>query len=72
MALIAILQSHPSQDVLLGYFHAQPELCAELADLVRPTVTAGRQNNVAAEPGGDSSVGAVIPTGKAQVLAETS
>lgn len=57
MALIAILQSHPSQDVLLGYFHAQPELCAELADLVRPTVTAGRQNNVAAEPGGDSSVG---------------
>jgi len=55
MALIAILQSHPSQDVLLGYFHAQPELCAELADLVRPTITGGR-NNAAAVVGGSSSV----------------
>ena len=52
MALIAILQSHPSQDVLLGYFHAQPELCAELADLVRPTVAGGRSHPPSA-PAGD-------------------
>ena len=40
LAIVAILQSHPSQDVLVGYFHAQPELCAELCDLVRPILSA--------------------------------
>ena len=38
-ALIAILQSHPSQEVMSGYFQAQPELCVELIDLLRPTVS---------------------------------
>ena len=69
MALIAILQSHPSQDVLLGYFHAQPELCAELADLVRPTVTAGRRINAAAEPGGDSSLAGSCTDGEGPSIA---
>jgi hypothetical protein len=38
-ALISVLYAHPSQDVLAGYFHAQPELCAEIGDLVRPIVS---------------------------------
>lgn len=38
-ALIAVIHSHPSQDVLAGYFHAQPELCAEIGDLVKPIVS---------------------------------
>ena len=38
-ALITILHSHPSQDIMSGYFQAQPELCVELIDLLRPTVS---------------------------------
>lgn len=38
-ALLTVLYVHPCNDVLAGYFHAQPELCAELTDLVRPTVS---------------------------------
>lgn len=38
-ALMAALYAHPSQDVLAGYFHAQPELCTEIGDLVRPIVS---------------------------------
>lgn len=38
-ALIAILQAHPSQEIMSGYFQAQPELCLELVDLLRPTVS---------------------------------
>jgi hypothetical protein len=39
LALIAILNAHPSQYILSGYFQAQPEICVELIDLVRPTVS---------------------------------
>jgi hypothetical protein len=38
-ALITCLQAHPSQDIMTGYFQAQPELCVELVDLLRPTVS---------------------------------
>ena len=38
-ALVALIYAHPSMDVLAGYFHAQPELCVELGDLLRPTVS---------------------------------
>ncbi|KAG7352855.1 HECT-domain ubiquitin-transferase [Nitzschia inconspicua] len=38
-ALITCLHSHPSQDIMTGYFQAQPELCVELVDLLRPTVS---------------------------------
>ncbi len=38
-ALMAVLYAHPSQDVLAGYFCAQPELCAEIGDLLRPIVS---------------------------------
>jgi E3 ubiquitin-protein ligase HUWE1 len=40
-ALITILHAHPSQEVVSGYFQAQPELCVELVDLLRPTVSSG-------------------------------
>lgn len=38
-ALLAALYAHQSHDVLCGYFYAQQELCGELADLIRPTVS---------------------------------
>lgn len=38
-AIIAALYSHPSQEIMSGYFQAQPELCVELTDLLRPTVS---------------------------------
>ena len=38
-ALITILHAHPSQEIMSGYFQAQPELCVELTDLLRPTVS---------------------------------
>jgi hypothetical protein len=38
-ALVALIYAHPSMDILAGYFLAQPELCVELADLLRPTVS---------------------------------
>jgi len=38
-ALLAALYAHQSHDVLVGYFYAQQELCGELADLIRPTVS---------------------------------
>ena len=40
-ALITILHAHPSQEVMSGYFQAQPEICVELVDLLRPTVSSG-------------------------------
>eukprot|EP00536_Pseudo-nitzschia_multiseries_P010994 jgi/Psemu1/326262/estExt_fgenesh1_pg.C_3550003 len=40
-ALITILHANPSQEVMAGYFQAQPELCVELVDLLRPTVSSG-------------------------------
>jgi len=39
-ALIATLYSNPQPAVLVGYFQAQPELCNEIGDLVRPIVSA--------------------------------
>lgn len=39
LALITILNAHPSQEIMTGYFQAQPELCVELIDLLRPTVS---------------------------------
>ena len=41
LALIAILNAHPSQFIISGYFQAQPEICVELIDLVRPTISSG-------------------------------
>lgn len=39
LALIAILNAHPSHEVMSGYFQAQPELTVEIVDLLRPTVS---------------------------------
>lgn len=39
-ALVAMLQAHPSQEMVAGYFQAQPELIVELVELLRPTVSA--------------------------------
>jgi len=36
-ALIAALYAYPTNEMLSGYFQAQPELCSEIADLCRPT-----------------------------------
>lgn len=38
-AIITILYAHPSQEIMSGYFQAQPELCVEMIDLLRPTVS---------------------------------
>ena len=38
-ALLTLLYAFQSHETLYGYFHAQPELCAELTDLIRPTVS---------------------------------
>ena len=40
-ALVTILHAHSSQEIMAGYFQAQPELCVELVDLLRPTVSSG-------------------------------
>jgi E3 ubiquitin-protein ligase HUWE1 len=47
-ALTTILHAHPSQEVMNGYFQAQPELCVEIVDLLRPTVSSA---NIAAASG---------------------
>jgi E3 ubiquitin-protein ligase HUWE1 len=47
-ALICILNAHPSQDVMSGYFSSQPELCAEIVDLLRPTVSSAHVSAAAA------------------------
>ena len=47
-ALVCILHAHPSQEIMTGYFAAQPELCAELVDLLRPTVSAAAVSSAAA------------------------
>jgi Domain of Unknown Function (DUF908). len=39
-ALIATLYANPQPALLMGYFQAQPELCNEIADLIRPIVSA--------------------------------
>lgn len=40
-ALSAVVWAHPTQEMVSGYFAAQPELCGELVDLLRETVSAG-------------------------------
>ena len=40
-ALLTVLHIHSSSDVLVGYFQAQPELCHEIVDLVRPSEDVG-------------------------------
>ncbi|GMI10544.1 hypothetical protein TrRE_jg12008, partial [Triparma retinervis] len=35
-SLLSALYVHPSMDVLAGYFQAQPDLCREIVDLIRP------------------------------------
>jgi E3 ubiquitin-protein ligase HUWE1 len=54
-ALITILHAHPSQEIMSGYFQAQPELCVELIDLLRPTVSSASVSSAAANPFGDAS-----------------
>jgi len=43
-ALTCMLYTHPSPEVMSGYFTAQPELCVELVDLLRPTVSSASVN----------------------------
>ena len=50
LALISILHAHPSQEIMSGYFQAQPELCVELIDLLRPTVSSASVSAAAARP----------------------
>jgi E3 ubiquitin-protein ligase HUWE1 len=57
-ALIIMLHSHPSQDAITNYFSAQPELCAEVVDLVRPTVSGA---HIAAHPTVENLLQNVIP-----------
>ena len=40
-ALACFVHSNPSQESVCAYFLAQPELCGELVDLLRPTVSSG-------------------------------
>mmetsp|Transcript_747 Transcript_747/g.1813 ORF Transcript_747/g.1813 Transcript_747/m.1813 type:complete len:4405 (+) Transcript_747:307-13521(+) len=49
-ALITILHANPSQEVMAGYFQAQPELCVELVDLLRPTVSSGAVSASSSSP----------------------
>ena len=49
-ALITILYAHPSTEVMSGYFQAQPELCVELVDLLRPTVSSGAVSAASSSP----------------------
>lgn len=46
-ALNALLYAHPSE-ALVGYFHAQPELCSEIVDLLRPMVSSNSVSEVGA------------------------
>lgn len=47
-ALVCILHAHPSQEIMTGYFQAQPELCVEIVDLLRPTVSSAHVTTTAA------------------------
>lgn len=50
-ALITITHAHPSQEVMTGYFQAQPELCVEIVDLLRPTISSSHVSANSANPG---------------------
>lgn len=51
-ALICMLSCHPSPESVSAYFAAQPELCGELVDLVRPTVSGGNISSASVAVGG--------------------
>jgi Domain of Unknown Function (DUF908)/Domain of Unknown Function (DUF913) len=57
VALIAILYAHPSQEIMSGYFQAQPELCVELIDLLRPSVSASTVSAASAKTYGSGPGG---------------
>eukprot|EP00571_Detonula_confervacea_P003423 CAMPEP_0172329052 /NCGR_PEP_ID=MMETSP1058-20130122/60671_1 /TAXON_ID=83371 /ORGANISM="Detonula confervacea, Strain CCMP 353" /LENGTH=4507 /DNA_ID=CAMNT_0013046199 /DNA_START=90 /DNA_END=13614 /DNA_ORIENTATION=- len=40
-SLACVVHSHSGQECVSAYFFAQPELCGELVDLLRPTVSSG-------------------------------
>ena len=50
-ALVTITHAHPSQEVMTGYFQAQPELCVEIVDLLRPTISSAHVSANAASHG---------------------
>ena len=50
-ALICILQSIQNFEILSGYFTAQPELCVELIDLLRPTISSANVATTSASQG---------------------
>lgn len=56
-ALIAILHAHPSHEMMSGYFQAQPELCAEIVDLLRPVVSSANVSVASAMPGASNDRG---------------
>ena len=41
-ALTCLFYAHPDSDVIYGIFAAQPDLCGELVDMFRPTVSGQR------------------------------
>jgi hypothetical protein len=54
-ALVAILNAHPSPEIMSGYFQAQPELCVELIDLLRPTVSSAAISAASSGPSQDEN-----------------
>ena len=51
-SLLSALYVHPSMDVLAGYFQAQPDLCREIVDLIRPPSLPSSTTNLTATPHG--------------------
>jgi E3 ubiquitin-protein ligase HUWE1 len=49
-ALIALLHTHPSNDVLTGYLQAQPDIGSDIADLLRPTVSSANISAASLSP----------------------
>lgn len=61
LALVAILQAHPLPEFLSSYFNSQTELCAELCDLVRPTVSAATVSAATAGGSGEADGDCALP-----------
>jgi hypothetical protein len=55
-AIITLLSAQPNQDTIGAFFAAQPELCGELVDLIRPTVSAGHMSGSAAGHNAQESI----------------
>jgi len=45
-AIICALHAQPSHEVLASYFAAQPELCVEIIDLLRPTISSSSVSSI--------------------------